>query len=130
MNGSSAGRRATAALLIAAATIAVAASLASTATAKGVTHEQLAASGWSCVQHPFAAPRWVRCFAPGVGLPIPGSPDVRPSYSYLQVDLSSGAFFGAGHLIRGDLYRGQPCGPSGDPYVYLPGIASYDCVHG
>ena len=129
MKGTSAARRVTAALLAAAATAAVAASLASTASAAGVTHEQLAAKGWSCVPHPFAAPRWIRCFPPGVGLPFPGNPDPRPTYSYLTFELSSGAFVGTGHIIRGDLYRGQPCGPSGEPYVYLPGIASYDCVH-
>jgi hypothetical protein len=129
MNGTSAARRATAALLAAAATVVLAASLAHAATAEGVTHEQLAAEGWSCVPHPFAAPRWIRCLAPGVPLPIPGSSDIRPTYSYLQFELSSGAFVGTGHIIRGDLYRGQPCGPSGDPYVYLAGIASYDCVH-
>lgn len=129
MNGTSAARRVTAALLAAAATVALATSLASAANAEGVTHEQLAANGWSCVRHPFAAPTWIRCFPPGVGLPVPGSPDIRPTYSYLQFELSSGAFDGTGHIIRGDLYRGQPCGPSGEPYVFLPGIASYDCVH-
>lgn len=128
MNGKSAARRATAALLAAAATVALAASLARAANGEGVTHEQLAAQGWTCVRHPFAAPIWIRCLPPGVGVPIPGSSDIRPTYSYLQFDLSSGAFVGTGHIIRGDLYHGQPCGPSGDPYVYLPGIDSYDCV--
>jgi hypothetical protein len=114
-------------LFAAVAVVALAVSLASAARAGGVTREQLAAQGWTCVPHPFAAPIWSRCFDPGVGLPFPGMPDRPPTFQYLTFELSSGAFVGTGHMIRGDLYRGQPCGPSGDQYVFLPGIQYYDC---
>ena len=36
--------------------------------AQGPSPAQLEAHGWSCVP-PFAAPRWHRCFNPGVGRP-------------------------------------------------------------
>ena len=102
--------------------------LASPASAS-VNREQLQASGWTCGLHPFAAPRWARCFPPGLGLPFPGNPDLRPSYNFLQFELSSGAFVGTGHLIDGDIYRGQPCGSGGEPYTFLPLIRFYECVH-
>jgi hypothetical protein len=122
-------RSATAAIATVLGMIAAVAALASPAASASVNREHLQARGWTCVPHPFAAPAWTRCFGPGLGLPFPGNPDPRPSYNYLQFELNSGAFVGTGHIIRGDLYRGQPCGPSGDPYVFLPGIASYDCLH-
>jgi hypothetical protein len=130
MKATSPARTTIGGLVAAVAVVAVAATLASASHARGVTHEQLAAQGWSCVQHPFASPTWYRCFAPGVGLPFPGNPDPRPTYSFLTFEISTGAFVGTGHMIRSDLYRGQRCGPSGAPYFFLPGIGYYDCVHG
>ena len=94
----------------------------------GPSRENLEAQGWSCVLHPFAAPRWYRCFNPGVGRPFPGNPDPAPTYSSLMFDIGSGAFVGTGHMIRGDLYSGQPCEPSGALYAYLPLIGYYDCI--
>ena len=96
--------------------------------AQGPSPAQLAEQGWSCVVHPFAAPRWYRCFNPGVGRPFPGNPDPAPAYNSLMFDVGSGAYVGTGHMIRGDLYGGQPCGPSGAPYAYLPLIGYYDCI--
>ena len=122
-------RRAIGGLVAGVAVVALAVSLASAANAGGVTREQLAAHGWTCVVHPFAAPTWARCFNPGGGVPFPGNPDRPPTYQYVDFELSSGAFARTGHIIRGDLYRGQPCPGSGAPYVYLAGIQYYDCPH-
>ena len=97
--------------------------------AASVNREQLEAHGWTCVPHPFAAPTKYRCFDPGRGPLFPGNPDPRPSYSYLDFAIGSGAFIGTGHIIRQDLYNGQPCGPSGAPYVFLPLAGYYDCAH-
>jgi hypothetical protein len=33
------------------------------------------------------------------------------------------------HLIRDDLYSGQPCAPGGEPYVHRGLIGYYECVH-
>lgn len=92
----------------------------------GVPREELEARNWTCV--PFApANRW-SCFNDGVGRPFPGNPDPAPSYTFLAFDLTSGEFIYTGHLIRGDLYRGQPCAPGSDPYVYRAPIDYYECV--
>ena len=97
------------------------------ANAAGLTREQLLAHGWTCV--PFApANRW-SCFNPGTGRPFPDNPDPAPSYNFLGFDQTTGEFLYTGHLIRGDLYAGQPCSPGGEPYVYRALIGYYECVH-
>jgi hypothetical protein len=44
-------------------------------------------------------------------------------------DRSSGEFIYTGHLIRGDLYSGQPCAPGDEPYDFRGLIGYYECVH-
>ena len=100
--------------------------VATSAQAQGPTRETLLAQGWACVE--FApANRW-SCFNPGVGRPFPGDPDPAPSYNFLGFDLTTGEFLYTGHLIREDVYRGQPCAPGGDPYVFRALIGYYECV--
>jgi hypothetical protein len=112
--------------LIAVAALALLTSLVATAQAQGPTRENLQAHGWTCVE--FApANRW-SCFNPGVGRPFPGNPDPAPSYNFLGFDLTTGEFLYTGHLIRQDLYRGQPCSPGGDLYVFRALIGYYECV--
>lgn len=94
--------------------------------ASGLTREQLEAAGWTCFASP-AVPNTVGCFEPGRGRPFPGNPDPRPTYDFVAFDMTSGEFLYTGHLIRGDLYAGQPCGS--DPYVYRDRIGYYECVH-
>jgi len=107
--------------------LALFASVATPAQAQGPTRENLQAHGWSCVE--FApANRW-SCFNPGVGRPFPGNPDPAPSYNFLGIDLTTGEFLYTGHLVRQDLYRGQPCA-GGDPYVFRALIGYYECVRG
>jgi hypothetical protein len=67
------------------------------------------------------------CGNPGVGVPFPGNPDPPPSYNLLTFDLD-GAFLGTVHLIRADLYAGQPCPRSGGPYVFIDLIGYYECL--
>ncbi|MBA2359772.1 MAG: hypothetical protein H0V79_02350 [Actinobacteria bacterium] len=55
-----------------------------------------------------------------------GAPD-RPSYMFLAFDLD-GTFIGSRHLIRGDMYRNQPCGPGRELYIFRPGIGYYECL--
>ncbi len=96
------------------------------ATAKGVTPEQLMAAGWTCVLDP-GAPRTV-CGDPGHGRPVPGDPNAPPSYNFKLFTLED-EFIGTSHLIRADLYHGQPCPPTGAPYVFIPPIGYYRCEH-
>jgi len=39
-----------------------------------------------------------------------------------------GAYVGKVHFVREDLYRGQPCEPSGGSYVFRPAIGYYECL--
>jgi hypothetical protein len=96
------------------------------ATAQGISPEQLMAAGWTCFTDP-AAPRTV-CSDPGHGRPIPNDPNAPPSYNFKLFTLQ-GEFIGTSHLIRADLYRGQPCPPTGAPYLFIPPIGYYRCEH-
>ena len=100
---------------------------ASSARADGLSPEQLQAHGWTCFSPPPPAPDVISCFNPGLGPPFPGNPDPRPSYNVLVFDRTSGEFLGTAHLIRQDLYRGQPC-VGGEPYRFIPRIGYYECV--
>lgn len=100
---------------------------ASTAQADGVTRDQLETHGWVCV--PFAPANRDSCFEPGVGRPFPGNPDPAPSYNFVGFDATTGAFLYTGHLIRQDIYAGQPCAPGDGPYVFRALIGYYECVH-
>ena len=100
--------------------------VAGTATAAGVTPDQLTAAGWTCFTDP-GAPRTV-CSDPGHGRPIPGNPDAPPSYNF-KIFTLDGSFTGTVHLIRSDLYQGQPCPQTGAPYFFIPVIGYYRCEH-
>jgi hypothetical protein len=127
MTGSNKGWRALPTLLSVTGLLALLGVLAIPSRASGLTREQLEAQGWTCVEF-LPANRW-SCFNPGLGRPFPGNPDPRPSYNFLAFDRSSGAFIYTGHLIRADLYGGQPCSPGGDAYSFRALIGYYECVH-
>src|SRR5574337_847284 len=110
------------------AAIALAAMLAVPVRAQGVTPATLTAAGWDCFQTPpFVVPPRIVCANPGLGRPFPGNPDPPPAYTLPTFDLD-GNYLGKVHLVRWALYRGQPCGPSGDPYVYRGAIGYYECL--
>ena len=113
-------------LATAAGAIAIAAVLALPARASGLTPNTLSAAGWTCFQAPVGPPSIV-CANPGVGRPFPGNPDPPPKYTLVRFDLD-GDYLGKVHFIRADLYAGQPCAPSGDPYVFSPRIGYFECV--
>ena len=112
------------ALLIALGAVALAA--VEGATAEGVTPDKLIAAGWTCFRDP-AAPRMV-CSDPGHGRPVPGDPNAPPSYNFKLFNLD-GSFIGTSHLIRADLYQGQPCPPTGALYFFIAPIGYYRCEH-
>ena len=114
------------ALVLAVGLASLVALVATSARAEPLNREKLIAHGWTCVE--FApANRW-SCFDPGVGRPFPGNPDPAPSYNFLGFDRTTGEFLYTGHLIRRDLYAGQPCAPGNDPYVFRALIGYYECV--
>ena len=96
------------------------------ATAGGLTPAQLQEHGWTCVVPP-PFPDLIACFEPGRGRPFPGNPDPRPSYTSHVFLGATGEFLWTVHLIRDDLYQGQPCGDH--PYVFRPAIGYWECVH-
>lgn len=106
--------------------VALAASLVAVApaTAEGVTPDQLRNAGWTCfVPPPF--PDRIVCGNPGQGLPpVPPAANGRPSYNFLFFD-RDGNFRGTEHLIRADLYHGQPCPQSA--WVFIAPIGYYEC---
>ena len=107
-------------------TAAVAFSLASIgpATATGLTPDQLTSAGWTCFRDP-GAPRIV-CSDPGHGRPVPGDPNPPPSYNFKAFTLE-GQFTGTIHLIRADLYQGQPCTQTGSLYFFIAPIGYFRC---
>lgn len=119
-------RRITSRTVVAALVAAGALVVAGTATARSVNPEQLQAQGWSCFAPP-SLPDTIVCGNPAHGLPpVPPDPDGRPSYSFLLFNLG-GTFRATVHMIRADLYRGQPCPQSGGGYIFNPLNGYYRC---
>jgi hypothetical protein len=95
--------------------------------AEGVTPSTLVNAGWTCFNDP-GAPRIV-CSDPAHGRPvIPPPPDRPASYNFKIFSLD-GTFTGTVHLIRDDLYHGQPCAQTGGAYFHIAVIGYYRCEH-
>ena len=98
------------------------------ALAGGPSPAQLAAAGWTCFVPPVAG-AGVVCFNPAQGRPPipPLGEDGRASYMAMRWT-PAGEFEGHVHLIRADLYAGQPCAQTGGLYDFSPRIGYYECV--
>jgi hypothetical protein len=109
------------------AVVALALGMVTTASAEGVSPSTLVNAGWTCFNDP-GAPRIV-CSDPGHGRPvIPAPPDRPASYNFKIFSLD-GTFVGTVHLIREDLYQGQPCPQTGGAYFHIAVIGYYRCEH-
>jgi hypothetical protein len=112
--------------VLGAAAVTASLALAPAATASGPTVGQLTNAGWTCMSSP-VVPRIV-CTTPGLGFPaVPADPDGPPAFSHIIFSLDE-TFLGTVHLIRADLYRGQPCGRDG-AYILIGLIGYYRCDH-
>jgi hypothetical protein len=112
--------------VLAATAVAASLAVAPAATASGPTVGQLTEAGWTCVSSPLL--QRIVCGNSGLGLPpVPADPDGPPAYSLIHFSLD-GTFLGTVHLIRADLYRGQPCGRHG-VYIFNGQIGYYRCDH-
>jgi hypothetical protein len=96
--------------------------------AQGPSPAQLAEQGWTCFVPPVAG-AGVVCFNPAEGRPPipPLGEEGRASYMVMRWT-PAGEFAGHVHLIRPDLYAGQPCPQTGGLYVLNPRIGYYECL--
>ena len=98
---------------------------AATASGDGLTAAQLKAQGWTCVLVPDE--NLLHCRTPGSEPLVTGPTQL----DFLVFDASGATLLGTEHLIRSDLYHGQPCNgtPTG-PYEFIPrGPGYYACHH-
>ena len=94
--------------------------------AQGPSPARFAEQGWTCAVPPIP---WVgvRCYHPGEGHPPLPSLGEDGRASYTAMDWTPGGeFLGHVHMIRRDLYAGQPCPQMGGPYV-LNLLGYYQC---
>jgi hypothetical protein len=97
------------------------------ASAEGLTPAKLINAGWTCFNDP-GAPRIV-CSDPGHGRPVVPPPPDRPASYNFKIFSLDGTFVGTIHLIRDDLYKGQPCPQTGGLYFHIAVIGYYRCEH-
>ena len=68
------------------------------------------------------------CGKPGLGLPaVPADPNGPSAYNFLTFDKTTDELLGATHMIRADLYHGQPCPQLGGLYTFNPLNGYYRC---
>lgn len=95
------------------------------ASAEAISPAALTNAGWLCFVPSVGGE--ILCANPGLGRPpIPPVADGRPSYMFLRFDLA-GNLAGTSHLIRADVYRGQPCAATGGSYAFIARIGYYSC---
>lgn len=95
----------------------------------GLTPADLTARRWTCrVPPPY--PDRIVCMAPNQQMPSPAVPvDERPPTFTMLVFQNTGELIGTVLGIRADLYQGQICGPTKEPYIFRPPIGYYECLH-
>jgi hypothetical protein len=92
---------------------------------QGTTLDRLRSANWDCQQR---GPTFISCAPPGLGLPPipPLGVDGRPVYE-LAVFALDGTPVGSAHFLRADLYHGQTCAFTGQPFVLRAIIGYYEC---
>lgn len=92
------------------------------------TPADLIARGWICVTPP--TPNRIVCSHPKQGFPVFSNPppEDRPSSYSLWMFDGSGHFIGPYTLLRTDLYQGQPCDGTGEPWILRAAVGYYECV--
>jgi hypothetical protein len=91
---------------------------------RGTTLEGLRNANWDCQQR---GPLFISCAPPGIGLPpIPSlGANGCPVYELAVFGLD-GTPVGTAHFLRADLYHGQTCAFTGQPFVFRA-IGYYEC---
>lgn len=96
------------------------------AEAAALTPGDFAARGWEC--RPSPVPGRIVCSRPNQGFPTVPPPADRPPTFTLLV-WQDGSFAGTLLLIRPDLYQGQICESTGQPFIFRSVIGYYECLH-
>jgi len=99
------------------------AAAAGAASADGLTAAQLQAAGWTCVLP--AGETNLHCRNPA-SEPLRAGPT---EVTFLEFDPSVAAFLEIEHVIRADLYHGQPCNGTTAEYQFLPIGPGYYSSH-
>jgi hypothetical protein len=97
------------------------------AEAAGLSPQELAARGWTCRPVP-SNPALTQCVSPNQGFPVVPPPDDRPP-TYTVFLWDGATFVGQVLLIRPDLYQGQICPSTGQPYRFIALAGYYECTH-
>lgn len=89
------------------------------------TLESLQNANWDCQQR---VPGRIACAPPGIGLPPipPLGQNGRPVHKVF-VFAVDGTPIGSATFLRPDLYHGQTCVFTGQPFVFRPIIGYYEC---
>ena len=92
---------------------------------RAMTLDHLRDANWDCQQR---VPGLISCAPPGIGLPpIPSlGENGRPAYQ-IAVFALDGTSVGTAHFLRADLYHGQTCAFTGQPYVLRALIGYSEC---
>lgn len=97
----------------------------------GQSWQDFAARGWSC-RTPNNGPATV-CSPPNQPLPVVAIPPAQPPADRPETVLlkrwRNGVFEANVLLIRPEIYNGQPCQPTGQPYTYIAVLGYFECAH-
>lgn len=89
------------------------------------------ARGWSC-RTPNNGPVTV-CSPPNQPLPTvaipPAQPPIDRPNTLLLKRWRNDAFEANVHLVRPEIYNGQPCESTGQPYSYIAVLGYFECAH-
>jgi len=92
---------------------------------QGQSLDRLRNANWDCQQR---GPSAIACAPPGIGLPPipPLGENGRPVYE-LAIFALDGTRLGTTHFVRADLYQGETCAFTGEPFVLRAIIGYYEC---
>jgi hypothetical protein len=97
----------------------------------GQSWQDFEARGWSC-RTPNNGPATV-CSPPNQPLPVVAIPPAQPPADRPETVLlkrwRNGVFEANVLLIRPEIYNGQPCESTGQPYTYITVLGYFECAH-
>ena len=111
-------------------TATVAAAAVSSAHGTSQTWQDFEARGWNCRT---PVPAVTVCSPPGQPLPVVAFPPAQPPADRAETVMlkrwRNGVFEANVLLIRPEIYNGQPCESTGQPYIYIGVLGYFECAH-